>query len=177
MQRYQTIIRVFLFVLLIIAAALAYINRDLLTEENIRNFVDSQGMLAPLIYVVIYAIAPVIFFPNVILTLIAGALFGLVKGTILVLIGCTIGSTLAFLTGRYLARDWVEANASGQMAKVKDGIDKYGWKFVAFTRLFPFFPFTILNFRLWTHENISSKLCNNKLYIYESSSNFLCLFR
>ncbi|NQY79086.1 MAG: TVP38/TMEM64 family protein [Candidatus Caenarcaniphilales bacterium] len=146
MERYQTIIKTIIFLLLLIAAASLYHYRDLLTEENIRAFIDSQGFLAPLIFIAIYSIAPVVFFPNVILTLIGGALFGLFYGSIYVLIGCTIGSTLAFLTGRYLAQKWVEENAQGQIGKIKEGIDKHGWKFVAFTRLFPFFPFTILNF-------------------------------
>ncbi len=146
MERYQTIIKTLIFLLLLIAAATIYHYREFLTEENIKTFIDSQGVLAPLIFMSIYAIAPVVFFPNVILTLIGGALFGLFYGTVYVLIGCTIGSTLAFLTGRYLAQKWVEENAQGHIVKIKDGIDKHGWKFVAFTRLFPFFPFTILNF-------------------------------
>lgn len=146
MQRYQNIIKLFILLLLLTAVTSIYYYRDILTEERIRAFINAQSFFAPLIFIGIYSIAPILFFPNVILTLIGGALFGLFHGTIYVLIGATIGSTLAFLTGRYIAQKWVEENSRGQIVKIKDGIDKHGWKFVAFTRLFPFFPFTILNY-------------------------------
>ena len=120
--------------------------KDIINQESIKNFIEASGFYGPLIFMLIYSIAPVIMFPNIVLTVIGGILFGPLFGSLYVLISCTIGSTLAFLAGRYIARDWVEANASGKILEIKSGIDKHGWKFVAVTRLLPFCPFTILNF-------------------------------
>ena len=131
MKKLQLISKILLILFILSASSLVYLYKDIINQESIKNFIS---------------IAPVIMFPNIVLTVIGGILFGPFFGSLYVLISCTIGSTLAFLAGRYIARDWVEANASGKILEIKSGIDKHGWKFVAVTRLLPFCPFTILNF-------------------------------
>ena len=74
-------------------------------------WVASLGAWGPVAFIAGYGIAPVIFAPAFLLTIAAGAIFGFVKGVVYVMIGATIGATLAFLTGRYLARQFVEAIA------------------------------------------------------------------
>ena len=61
----------------------------------------------------------------------------------------TIGACLAFLISRYIARDWIEKKLSSpRWKRLEQGVDKHGWKIVAFTRLIPLFPFNLLNYAL-----------------------------
>ncbi|MFY9976014.1 MAG: rhodanese-like domain-containing protein, partial [Chromatiaceae bacterium] len=64
------------------------------------------------------------------------------------LLGATLGAGLAFLVARYLAGGWVQARAKGLLAHLVRGVEAEGWRFVAFTRLVPLFPFNLLNYAL-----------------------------
>ena len=68
--------------------------------------------------------------------------------TVYSLTGATAGATAAFLIARYLASDWVNRRASGWIKQVIDGVEQEGWRFVAFVRLIPLFPFNPLNYVL-----------------------------
>jgi uncharacterized membrane protein YdjX (TVP38/TMEM64 family)/rhodanese-related sulfurtransferase len=96
----------------------------------------------------IYAIATVLFLPGSVLTLAGGALFGPVLGTFYNLTGATIGATLAFLVTRYHASDWVAQRTGGRLKQLINGVEGEGWRFVAFVRLVPLFPFNLLNYAL-----------------------------
>jgi len=135
-----------LLLLIITLVVFGIVNREHINKENLDTLLTGLGVWAPLVFIAIYSLAPVIFFPGTILTLLAGFLFGPLWGTIYVLIGATIGSSLAFLTARYIASDWVEGHTHGMLTKIKAGVEEQGWRFVAFTRLVPLFPFTILNY-------------------------------
>jgi uncharacterized membrane protein YdjX (TVP38/TMEM64 family) len=75
-----------------------------------------------------------------------GALFGPVWGTLWNLIGATSGATLAFMIARYVASDWVAARAGERLARLIRGVEEEGWRFVAFVRLVPLFPFNLVNY-------------------------------
>ena len=115
----------------------------------VSDFISRQNrILAPLVFVGIYAIATLLFLPGSLMTLLGGFLFGPLWGTFLNLAGATLGATLSFLAARYLAADWVERKSSGWMRKLKRGVEEEGWRFVAFVRLVPVFPFNLLNYAL-----------------------------
>lgn len=99
-------------------------------------------------FIVLYIVAAVLFLPGSVLTLGAGALFGLFKGSVLVSLGATLGATAAFLTGRYLARDWVTRKIQGNVRfrAIDESVAQEGWKIVLLTRLSPVFPFNLLNY-------------------------------
>jgi uncharacterized membrane protein YdjX (TVP38/TMEM64 family) len=80
-----------------------------------------------------------------IMTLAAGALFGLVTGTILVSFASTIGATLAFLTSRYVLRDTVERRFGDRLKAINDGVAKDGAFYLLTLRLVPVFPFFLIN--------------------------------
>jgi uncharacterized membrane protein YdjX (TVP38/TMEM64 family) len=90
----------------------------------------------------------VLFLPGSVLTLTGGALFGFIKGAILVSISATLGATCAFLVGRYLARDWVakRIQAHDKFMAIDEAVAREGWKIVGLTRLSPVFPFNLLNY-------------------------------
>ena len=107
-----------------------------------------MGAVAPVAFVAIYAIAAVLFVPGSALTLGAGALFGPIAGALYSLAGATIGATLAFLLARYLVGDWVRRRTGQRLAELVEGIEREGWRFVAFVRLVPLFPYNVLNYAL-----------------------------
>lgn len=122
--------------------------RDRLDVAALEAWVSGAGAAAPLIFIGLYALATVLFLPGAVLTLAVGALFGPLWGTLYNLIGATLGAGLAFLIARHLAGDWVQARAKGLLARLIQGVEAEGWRFVAFTRLVPLFPFNLLNYAL-----------------------------
>ena len=112
------------------------------------TWVDSLGAVGAIAFIIIYILATVAFFPGSILTLGAGVVFGLVLGSFYVFIGATIGATVAFLVGRYLARGWVAEKIQGnsKFQAIDEAVGREGLKIVLLTRLSPVFPFNLLNY-------------------------------
>ncbi len=142
------LMRIVLFLGLVTAITLAIIYRDQFDSAALEAWVRDAGPVAPLLFMLIYALAAVLFLPGSILTLAGGALFGPVLGTIYNLTGATLGATLAFLVARYLASDWVAEKTGGRVKQLINGVEGEGWRFVAFVRLVPLFPFNLLNYAL-----------------------------
>jgi len=118
-----------------------------LQQDKLRALIDSAGAWAPAIYMLIYAVAPVLFLPGLPITIVGGILFGPFWGVVYTITSSTIGASLAFLVARYVARDWVAAKLIGsKWEKLDREVAKHGWKVVAFTRLIPAFPFNLLNY-------------------------------
>ena len=111
-------------------------------------WVGQLGPWGPIIFIAIYIVATVFFIPGSVLTLGAGAVFGVVWGSIYVSIASTLGATTAFLAGRYLARDAIARKIEGnqRFAAIDQAVANEGWKIVGLTRLSPVFPFTLLNY-------------------------------
>ena len=80
-----------------------------------------------------------------VLTLTAGAIFGSVLGTFLVNIGATLGATAAFLSARFIFRDWVESQFSDKLEFINNGISDNAISYLLFLRLVPLFPFFLVN--------------------------------
>mgnify|MGYP003932788103 FL=1 len=142
------VIRVLILFSVIALISAAAIYREQLDVQQIQEWIDQAGFLAPLLFMVLYALATVSFFPGSVLTLLGGALFGPVLGTFYNLTGATLGALLAFLIARYLASDWVEQKTTGRARTLVKGVEAEGWRFVAFVRLVPLFPFNLLNYLL-----------------------------
>jgi uncharacterized membrane protein YdjX (TVP38/TMEM64 family) len=79
------------------------------------------------------------------MTLVAGALFGVVVGTLIVSFASTMGATLAFLSSRYVLRDWVQGKFGERLRAVDDGLEKDGAFYLFTLRLIPVFPFFVIN--------------------------------
>ncbi|MBI5461456.1 MAG: VTT domain-containing protein [Gammaproteobacteria bacterium] len=142
------LLRVVVFVALLAGVALAVLYRDRFDAQALASWVKNAGAAAPLLFMLIYAVATVLFLPGSVITLAGGALFGPVLGTLYNLTGATLGATLAFLVSRYLASDWVAARTGGRLKQLINGVEGEGWRFVAFVRLVPLFPFNLLNYAL-----------------------------
>ncbi|MCC5809039.1 MAG: TVP38/TMEM64 family protein [Ectothiorhodospiraceae bacterium] len=143
-----TWVRLALLALIIVVISVGFAYRDQLSVQLLQQRLDDLGMFAPLVFMAAYAVATVAFLPGLIFTIAGGVLFGPVFGTFYSLTGATIGATLAFLVARYLASDWVAARTAGRLDRLITGVEREGWRFVAFTRLVPVFPFNLLNYAL-----------------------------
>jgi len=141
-------IRLAIFLVLAAAIAVAISYRDQFDAAAVEQWIHNAGVLAPLLFMLVYAAGAVLFLPGTVLTLAGGALFGPVLGTFYNLTGATIGAALAFLISRYLASDWVADKTGGRLKQLINGVEKEGWRFVAFVRLVPLFPFNLLNYAL-----------------------------
>jgi uncharacterized membrane protein YdjX (TVP38/TMEM64 family) len=115
-----------------------------------REWVAGLGAWAPLVFILGYAVAAVAFVPGSPFTLAAGAVFGLVRGTIYAFLGASLGATAAFLVARYAARGWVERRLAGhpRLSALDRAVGREGGRLVVLVRLSPAFPFNLLNYAL-----------------------------
>ena len=114
------------------------------------RWVNGLGALGPVVFIAGYALAAVAFVPGSLLTLAAGAIFGLVRGAIYTFVGATLGAVLAFLVSRYLARGTVERRLAGneRFAAVDRAIGESGGRIVFLLRLSPVFPYNLTNYAM-----------------------------
>ena len=134
---------------LLVAVIAVGVFTDIPTQfNNLNASIDLLGFWGPVLFVAVYSTAAVFFIPASVLTLAAGAKFGLVLGTVYVSMASTLAATVSFLIGRYLARDWVakKINGSPRFAAMDRAVAEAGWKIVALTRLSPVFGFALVNY-------------------------------
>lgn len=137
--------------LALLATGLFLLARQFNVQDLLKNaleWVRGLGPAGPLLFLVIYVLATVLFLPGSVLTLGAGAVFGVVMGSIIVSVSSTLGAVCAFLAGRYLARGWVEGkiDENPRFKAIDEAVAHEGWKIVGLTRLSPIFPFNLLNY-------------------------------
>jgi uncharacterized membrane protein YdjX (TVP38/TMEM64 family) len=136
-----------LVVLILLAIAGRYVGESL---PRFAEWVDGFGAWGPLAFVLAYAVLVVAFVPGVVLTMAAGAIFGVTQGTIVVFVGATFGATAAFLVSRYFARSFVAARVAGdtRFAAIDRAVEREGLRIVFLLRLSPVVPFNLLNYAL-----------------------------
>jgi len=111
-------LRIGLLAGLLVAIGFALVFRDRVDPAALEAWIAGFGITAPLVFVVVYALASVLFLPGMVMTLAGGALFGPVWGTLINLFGATLGATAAFLVARYLGADWVSRRLGGRLQDV-----------------------------------------------------------
>jgi pyruvate/2-oxoglutarate dehydrogenase complex dihydrolipoamide dehydrogenase (E3) component/uncharacterized membrane protein YdjX (TVP38/TMEM64 family) len=127
-------------------------------------------------FLVVYIAVAALSLPGAaIMTLVGGALFGVVAGTILVSFASSIGATLAFLASRFLLRDWVRSRIGERMKPLNDGVAREGAFYLFALRLVPIFPFWLINLamgltviRTWTFYWVSQvgMLAGTIVFVY-----------
>lgn len=137
-----------------------------LEQDTLRGLIQGYGASAPVVYMLVYTVAPSLFLPGLPLTIAGGILFGPFWGVVYTITSATVGACLAFLISRYIARDWIEKKLkSPRWSRLDKGVEKHGWKIVAFTRLIPIFPFNLLNYAFgltrikFSHYAITTFIC------------------
>jgi uncharacterized membrane protein YdjX (TVP38/TMEM64 family) len=116
--------------------------------QELREWISAMGNLGMAAYVALYIVAVVAAVPGLPISIAGAAIFGALKGVILVSIGSTLGASLAFLIARYLARGAVYRRLSGsdKFQRLDRMTEQHGAIIVAITRLVPLFPFNLLNY-------------------------------
>ena len=136
-------------VLLLIGAGFLLWQRGLFSTEALLALLKAYPVAAPLIFMLIYAVAPALFLPSIPLSLAAGFFWGPLFGVVFAIIGATAGACVSFFLARYLLSDAVRKRfAAAQWQWLEEKVVKHGWKAVAFVRLIPVFPFNVLNYLL-----------------------------
>lgn len=177
-----TILRI-VVALLLVAAILTGITLLPLKDylAGLLRGIESVGPWGPVLLAGVYAVACVLFVPGSVLTLGAGFLFGVVRGTIAVSVGSVLGATAAFLIGRTLLRGWIEKRVATypRFQAIDRAVGKEGFKIVLLVRLSPIFPFNLLNYafgltnvRLWQYVLASwiGMLPGTLMYVYLGSA-------
>jgi uncharacterized membrane protein YdjX (TVP38/TMEM64 family) len=136
---------------LLVVAALVVVGR--IAGGRLPTFiewVEAQGIWAPAVFVLGYAAATVAFVPGSLLTLAAGAVFGVARGVAVVFVGAVLGSSLAFLLARRAARPFIEKRIGGdpRFDRIDRAVARDGRKIVFLLRLSPVLPFNLLNYAL-----------------------------
>jgi pyruvate/2-oxoglutarate dehydrogenase complex dihydrolipoamide dehydrogenase (E3) component/uncharacterized membrane protein YdjX (TVP38/TMEM64 family) len=172
--------------LLIGAAAAAFFALDgyqLLRPENlqallarVQDFYRANPARTALAFFAFYVGVTGLSLPGAtVMTLIAGAIFGLLWGTVIVSFASTLGATLAFLASRFLLRDWVQARFGDKLKPINEGVAKEGAFYLFALRLVPAFPFVAINLlmgltpiRTWTYFWVSQvgMLAGTLVYVY-----------
>jgi uncharacterized membrane protein YdjX (TVP38/TMEM64 family) len=103
-------------------------------------------LLVAAVFFAVYVLVTALSLPGAaVMTLAAGALFGVVYGTLMVSFASTIGATLAFLIARYIGRDWVQKRFAEQLKAINKGVQEEGGFYLFSLRLIPAFPFFLIN--------------------------------
>lgn len=126
----------------------AMFNRSVFDPTFLDAWLKSFGVFGAAIYVLVFAVGTVAFVPGSLFALAGGVLFGPGLGSVLNLLGATLGASLAFLIARYLGGGWISPKTEGSLNRVVTGVEAEGWRFVALVRLVPIFPFNITNYAL-----------------------------
>jgi uncharacterized membrane protein YdjX (TVP38/TMEM64 family) len=145
-----------ILVLVLLGAIVAYFVFDLGQILSLENFKASQADIVaakdanPVLYIagffILYVAVTGLSIPGAaIMTLVAGALFGVVVGTIIVSFASTMGATLAFLSARFVLREWVQGKFGERLRAIDDGLEKDGAFYLFTLRLIPVFPFFVIN--------------------------------
>ena len=112
------------------------------------RWLDAQGDVALLLFILVMALAMVLLLPGMLFTTGAGFVFGVVKGSVIVVLGTTLGAVLALLIARHLcgerAARWLRERE--RLSALNGELATQGWKVVLLTRLLPFFPFKLSNY-------------------------------
>ncbi|HUE97335.1 MAG TPA: TVP38/TMEM64 family protein [Longimicrobiaceae bacterium] len=114
------------------------------------TWIADRGAWGVAAFILGYAVATVAAIPGSILTLAAGAIFGIAEGTAYVFVGAVLGSSAAFLIARYLARPLVERKVASdpRFVRIDRTVGQHGWKIVGLLRLSPLLPYNLLNYAL-----------------------------
>ncbi|MBI2986522.1 MAG: TVP38/TMEM64 family protein [Deltaproteobacteria bacterium] len=145
----QRSFRLAVLVLLVIAGLILgqYLlaNYDL-KPQAVRGYLLSFGPSAPLVYMVVYTVRPLIFFPASILSIAGGLVFGPLFGTVYTVIGASLGAFLSFGIARLLGRDFVKPLLKGKLQQCDAFAERNSFSVVLFMRLLPIFPFDMVNY-------------------------------
>lgn len=114
--------------------------------ESIKTFVLGFGMYAPIIFIALFTFAPLIFFPDGILALAGGLIFGFAWGSVYIILGALCGGTLSFYLARLYGKKMHEKLAHEKLINFQKSVKKHGFVMILLLRLVPLVPFNIISY-------------------------------
>ncbi|MFQ0975226.1 TVP38/TMEM64 family protein [Vibrio campbellii] len=115
-------------------------------QEALNSFIDQNFIYAAATYFFAYIAITAFSIPGAaVVTLLGAALFGFWTSLLLVSFASTIGATIAFLSSRYLLREWVQSKFGSKLSAINQGVEKDGAFYLFSLRLIPVFPFFLIN--------------------------------
>ncbi len=133
-------------ILLILSFIVYKIYKMNIGVNDIKDYIESFGKMGSIIYIVMFSLVPLTLFPDSVLAIAGGLIFGLVNGYIYTTIGALIGGTLSFYISRKLGRNVVKKFTKEKLDKVEDMINEKGFFIVFMLRLIPLFPFDVISY-------------------------------
>ncbi|HSI67245.1 MAG TPA: TVP38/TMEM64 family protein, partial [Planococcus sp. (in: firmicutes)] len=132
----------------IAVAVIIWLSRSVLEVDanDLRNWILSFGLWAPIMYIIIYTIRPLVFFPASVLSIAGGLAFGAWMGTIYTIIGATLGAMLSFYVAKTLGKSLVKKDWSGNAGKIQAQMEENGFFYVLLFRLIPVINFDLISY-------------------------------
>ncbi len=138
---------IFLSVLAVLIGLFYYFDIFSFTNINeIRDFVLGYGVYAPVIFIILFTIVPLTLFPDALLAIAGGLIFGLYEGSLYIMIGALCGATLSFFIARYYG-SWLRDKLEGEkFLNIDTAVKKNGFLIIFLLRLIPLVPFDIISY-------------------------------
>lgn len=114
--------------------------------KEIRDFIQGKGFLSPIIYVALLSLLPLLLFPDSVIVIAGGMIFGLLGGTVLTVLGSLIGAAIAFFLSRKLGQTMVKKLIKRDLVIFDKDNKKSGFFLILLLRLIPLFPFKIVSY-------------------------------
>lgn len=129
-------------------ALLIWLSRSVFQVDasDLRNWILSFGFWAPLIYIIVYTVRPLVFFPASVLSIAGGLAFGAWMGTVYTIIGATLGAMLSFYVAKTLGKSFVKKEWTGNAGKIQAQMEQNGFLYVLLFRLIPVINFDLISY-------------------------------
>ncbi|MBT2570757.1 TVP38/TMEM64 family protein [Planococcus sp. ISL-110] len=136
---------------LLVAAAVGlviWLSRSVfeIDANDLRSWILSFGLWSPVIYILIYTVRPLIFFPASVLSIAGGLAFGAWLGTLYTIIGATLGAMLSFYVAKTLGKSLVRKEWTGNARKIQSQMEQNGFLYVLLFRLIPVINFDLISY-------------------------------
>ncbi|MDZ5252538.1 TVP38/TMEM64 family protein [Clostridium sp. LIBA-8841] len=135
-----------LFIIVLILIMFYFMNKDIININTLRNLILDSGYFAPLIYIIAFSLVPLTFFPDSLLAILGGTLFGLSRGFLYTSIGALIGGSISFFISRILGQSFVEKLENDKLKNIQNLLKDNGFLMILLLRLIPLFPFDLISY-------------------------------
>lgn len=139
-----------LLILALIIISLIFLFNKLKVNDygpsDIKDFILSKGNLGPVVYIILLTLLPLVLFPDSVLVIGGGMVYGVVWGTVLTSIGSLLGGIIAFMLSRKLGRDFVKKLTKRDLVIFKEDNKLGGLFLILMLRLIPLFPFKVVSY-------------------------------
>lgn len=135
-----------LFIIVLILIMFYFMNTDTMNIDTLKNLILDSGYFAPLIYIIAFSLVPLTFFPDSLLAILGGTIFGLSRGFLYTSVGALIGGSISFFISRILGQSFVERLENDKLKNIQNLLKDNGFLMILLLRLIPLFPFDLISY-------------------------------